>query len=91
MFYLEVIGIVIVVNVACLPWAWLAWDLERERTEPCKLKLTEHADYAVHAAQTQVLTTSPMPKAKSATCWLIGMIRSKGRFALWAGGRAIQS
>jgi hypothetical protein len=59
MFYLEVIGIVIVVNAACLPWAYMAWDLERERTKPCEtFRLTALPEYQIHGAITQALPTT---------------------------------
>jgi uncharacterized protein YjiK len=63
-FVLELAAIVVLVNVTCLPWAWLAWD--RERIQPC---VTFHAtalpEYRIHLDQTQVLPATRSNKART--------------------------
>jgi hypothetical protein len=51
----NVLATVVIVNVACLPWAYRAWSITRERKPECQLRLTQHKDFAIHAAETQVV------------------------------------
>jgi hypothetical protein len=84
MFYLEVIGIVIVVNVATLPWAWLAWRAESERTQPCEtFRLTELPEYQIHAATTQELPTTKSSPAGITTSCVLTLRRLTGRMRFW--------
>jgi hypothetical protein len=84
MFYLEVIGIVIVVNVATLPWAYRAWSLERERTQPCaSFRLTDSPEFKIHAATTQELPTTKSSPAGMCTSFVLTLRRLTGRMRFW--------
>jgi hypothetical protein len=63
---LECFGIIALANAATLPWAWHLWRIER--TNRCEnFRLTDCANFKIHAAETQVLPTMKSSKVAITT------------------------